>query len=83
MELERHVYDKDTDPFLQNQKDEFEPLSRPLTKFMRLPEDVQVEWVAIDKEVHKLKILMDEEYVGISSLRKLWVPNDLAKPCLL
>jgi len=47
--------------------DEFEPLSRPIEDYIKLPDNVKVEWVGSEDDVAKLKELLNEPLIGLDS----------------
>ena len=47
--------------------DEFEPLSKPAEEYIKLPENVKVEWIGEEDDVAKLKELLDEPLIGMDS----------------
>ena len=47
--------------------DEFEPLSSPIEDYIKLPENVKVEWIGTEEDVPKLKELLNEPFIGMDS----------------
>ena len=64
--LNEVVYDEAKDSSLYNY-DEFEPLSRPIEEYIKLPETVKVEWIGEEDDVPKLKELLEEPLIGMDS----------------
>ena len=59
-------YDEKKDSSLHTY-DEFEPMSRPMEEYIKLPENVKVEWIGEEDDVAKLKELLDEPLIGMDS----------------
>ena len=64
--LNEVVYDEAKDSSLYNY-DEFEPLSRPIEEYIKLPDTVKVEWIWEEDDVPKLKELLVEPLIGMDS----------------
>lgn len=47
--------------------DEFEPLSRPIQEYIKLPDNVKLEWIGTEDDVPKLKQLLSEPFIGMDS----------------
>jgi len=65
-ELATVEYDQAKDSSLF-EYDEFEPLSKPMESYMKLPEHVKVEWIGTDDDVPKLAALLEEPLIGVDS----------------
>lgn len=64
--LDEVEYDQSKDTSLQLY-DEFEPLSTPKEDYIKMPDDVKVEWIGEESDIPKLKELLDEPLIGIDS----------------
>lgn len=60
------VYDLSKDTSLLTY-DAFEPLSKPAEDYIKLPDNVKVEWIGNEQDVPKLEILLQDELVGVDS----------------
>jgi hypothetical protein len=65
-ELMKVQYDEKLDTSLQKH-DAFEPLSRPLQDYMKLPDYVQLDWIGTDQDCPKLEVLLNDEFIGVDS----------------
>jgi len=50
-----------------NSEDEYGPVSRPIDKFVVIPNYVKMIWIETEEDIDKLDLLLDEEYIGIDS----------------
>jgi hypothetical protein len=64
--LENLDYDESQDSSLYLY-DEFEPLSRPIEEYIKLPDNVKLEWIGSEEDVPKLSELLSEPYIGMDS----------------
>lgn len=47
--------------------DKFGPISSPVENHIALPPNVQVHWISTDEDCHKLKAMLDDEFIGVDS----------------
>ena len=48
-------------------EDLFEPVSKPDDAYIRLPKEVNVEFIATEKDIDKLRVLVGKNYIGVDS----------------
>jgi hypothetical protein len=64
-DLDSMKYDqnKDTKP----REDLFEPVSEPVEAHIRIPVDLQLQFIQEEKDVHMLEVLIGKKFIGVDS----------------
>ena len=64
-QIEQMNYDGKQD--FQATKDYFDPVSKPSDDYLRLPQDVQVEFIDKENKIDLLKSLIGQQYIGVDA----------------